>query len=393
MLAKLQRKTIIPAQLIGYVLTLLIGATILLLAIQVFSDVRMLLTEQTDIFNKNAVAVSKNITVLNTLDKSDIYFTESELEELRNQDFISEVAEFKSATFSSRAIFNGGNLGNLATEMFFESINDKYVDVESDFWEWDSSSNFLPLIIPEDFLNLYNFCFAESQSLPVISKGAIELVSFNIEVEGNGKRKVYESRIVGFSNKIKTILVPESFLDWANANFGNSEELKSSRLLIDFENPNDESIPQIFNKHGYNINETELESSKMTFVFRLALLFVFAVAVVIILLSMAFIVMSLNLIIQKNRNMLVNLYNIGYSPSRISRYYQIVISAVTIIDVFLAIAGTLWIRNIYLTKLASVFSTYKTPLNVWINAAILLAILIIVYNITIRRNIRKAVMP
>jgi len=393
MLTRLQKKTLIPSQIIGYALTLCVGVSIVLLAFQVHSDVTPLLTSQTDVFSHHAVPVSKNISLVNTLNKSSIYFDEEELQELREQDFIKEVATFQSASFSTRAVFAGGKIGNLSTDMFFESIPTKYLDVETDQWDWDSTSNFLPIIIPEDFLNLYNFCFAESQSLPVVPQSAIEQVSFKMEIEGNGKKREYESRIVGFSSKINTILVPEKFLSWANRVYGDGRENKSSRLLVEFENANDERIPAFFKDRGYNIDESELESSKVVFFFRLAMVFIITIAIIIIVLSMAFIIMSLNLIIQRNRNLFINLYNIGYSPVRIAKFYQIVVSIVTVVDILVATLVIMKVRSMYQTRLASVFENVDTPTNFWLVASVLLVVLLIVYNITILQNIKKVVTP
>lgn len=50
MLLKLQRKTLLPAQLIGYAFTLLVGAAIVMLVFQLYADVKPLLTRQTNVF-------------------------------------------------------------------------------------------------------------------------------------------------------------------------------------------------------------------------------------------------------------------------------------------------------------------------------------------------------
>ena len=230
MLRKLQRKTLIPAQIAGYALTLLVGVAIVLLAVQVYCDLKPLLDSKTDVFSAHTVTVSKNVTVFKTANKEGLYFSEKELKRLKEQEFVKEVAQFNSATFNTSAAisFDGQRM---STDLFFESVPDSYLDIESDEWQWDSTSDFLPIIIPEDYLNLYNFGFAESQSLPVVSPAVLSQVTFSIFVEGNGKSKVYNSRIVGLTGKINSILVPEEFLRWANSEFGSAEEKGSSRLL------------------------------------------------------------------------------------------------------------------------------------------------------------------
>ena len=167
MLRKLQRKTLIPAQIAGYIATLLVGVAIVMLAIQAYSDLRPLLTQQTDVFKAHTVTVSKNVTMFKTANKEGIYFDDKELTSLSSQPFVKEVAKFTSAQFNTEASISFAGQ-TMRTDFFFESIPDKYLDVQSDDWRWDSTGNFLPLVIPEDYLNLYNFGFAESQSLPVV---------------------------------------------------------------------------------------------------------------------------------------------------------------------------------------------------------------------------------
>jgi len=394
MLFRLQKKTLIPAQIVGYAITLLVGVVIVILAVQLYFDVRPLLTQQTDVFKAQTVTVSKKVNLAKTVNKKGIYFAPDELESLQEQPFVKNVARFTSANFSTSASIELGNgLPGMSTDLFFESVPDGYLDVQSDQWHWDLASDFVPVVIPEDYLNLYNFGFAESQSLPVISQSTIEHITFSIHVAGNGKRQSFDGRIVGFSNKINSILVPEDFLLWANTEFGPSEDKGSSRLLVEFADASDERIPAFFEEVGYDINQKELESGKMVFLFRFALLFVIAIAAVIILLSLAFIVMSLNLIIQKNRELFINLYNIGYSPSQMAHFYQLVVSIITLIDILVAAIVALNIRVLYVERLSSMFDIEGGTGSLWLTASALLFLLLSVYNILVRRSIRLSVVP
>ena len=213
MLWKLQKTTLIPSQIIGYALTLFIGISIILITTQLFYDLKPLLFNQSDVFKNSSAVISKNVSVFKTMDKTKIYFTEEDLNELEEQSFLKELSKFNNASFKIRAYSKKSeNIPVFYTDLFFESIPDKYLDVKSDDWMWDSTLNFIPIIIPENYLNLYNFGFAESQGLPVLSKNTISQVSFKIKISGNYQSKEFDSKITGFSNKINSILVPEAFL-------------------------------------------------------------------------------------------------------------------------------------------------------------------------------------
>lgn len=390
MLTRLQRKTLIPTQIVGYAVTLLVGAAIVMLACQLYADIKPLLTQQTDVFRGHAVTLSKNVGILQSVNKKGIYFSDREIAELENQPFVKQVARFTSSAFHTKASINFGGQG-LYTDLFFEGVPDRYIDVRSEDWRWDSTTNFIPVIIPEDYLSLYNFGFAESQALPVISKGTIEKVSFTVTLAGNGRSRSFRSRIVGFSGKINTILVPEDFLLWANREFGNVETVAASRLLVELSDASDERIPRFMEEHNYNIKQDELESSKMIFFFRMTMAFLLAVALIIIVLSVAFIIMSLNVIVQKNRNLFRNLYAIGYSPQQMAHYYRRTVGIITATDMAVAIVVALVLRGMYVQRLSSMFAIEGTVWPIVISATVLTAALILVYNYIILRTIRTTV--
>ena len=392
MLTRLQKKTLIPAQLAGYILTLLVGVAIVLLSVQVYSDIKPMLTQQTSVLNNHAVTISKKINVFKTLNKDGIYFSDDEIKTIQEQPFVKNVARFNSSLFHTSASIKLGDI-DMSTELFFESIPDQYIDVDTRDWRWNPSSSLIPIIIPEDYLKLYNFGFAESQSLPVLSKGAIEKISFNVYIDGISKYDRFKGRIVGFSNKINTILVPEEFLNWANQRYGEAKTSKASHLLVEFSNASDERIPAFIENNGYDIKRDELESSKMFFLFRLAMAFLITIALIIILLSVAFIIMSLNLIIQKNKDLFVNLYNIGYSPKQIARFYQRTVSIITALDMAIAAVVAIFIRNAYIIKLKTMFEIAGNISPIIIASLAMTALLIVIYNIIILRSIKTTVEP
>lgn len=390
MLRKLQRKTLVPTQIAGYALTLLVGATIVLATLQLYADLKPLLTQQTDVFRAHTVTVSKNITLLKTADKQSIYFKDKELNKLTEQPFVKSVAHFTSATFNTSAAISFGGQ-RMSTDLFFESVPDELLDVQSPEWQWDSTSDFLPIVIPEDYLNLYNFGFAESQSLPVVSEAMLSQVAFTVLIEGNGQRRTFQSRIVGLSAKINSILVPDKFLQWANQRYGTVSPNRSSRLLVEFTDASDERIPRYFEANGLNINQTELESSKLATFFRLAMLMVIVVAIVIIALSVAFIILSLNLVVQRNRDLYTNLHLIGYSTRSIARYYRVVISLITAAVMLAATLLAAALRGYYLARLDGLFHIGTTATPLVVAALCLTLLLLLLYNLLVGRIITKCV--
>lgn len=46
----------------------------------------------------------------------------------------------------------------------------------------------------------------------------------DIVMRGNGRVEQYKGNIVGFSNRLNTILVPQSFMEWANQAFASEKK-------------------------------------------------------------------------------------------------------------------------------------------------------------------------
>ena len=326
------------------------------------------------------------------MDKKKIYFTQQELEDINSQPFVKNISLFNSAGFKIHAFTEkSNNVPAFYTELFFESIPNEYLDVAPEDWQWFPDVNFIPIIIPENYLNLYNFGFAESQNLPVLSKNVISQFQFNIELSGNRKRGNYKSKIVGFSNTINSILVPDAFLSWANAEYGNETANNVSRILIEFNNPSDERILSYFNENNYAVDKQDLEFSKLTFFFKSALIFVLLVAITIIILSASFILLSINFIIQKNKELILNLYNIGYSHRKIALFYQTVISFITFISIGAAMLAGFSIRNYYQSTFVRLFEFESSGNKIVIIGAILLVTLLLSYNFLLVKSIKKTV--
>jgi len=390
MIWKLQKKTLLPLQIFGYGITLCIGITIALITLTIYTDLKPILQSESDVFNDNAVIVNKKISILSNINKDKIYFTEEELRDFEDQDFVKEIAKFNKAT--NFKIFLSSDIFNIGSELFFESIPDKYLDIESDDWKWVKGSDFVPIMMPEDYLKLYNLGFAESQGLPLLSPKTISLARFDVNLSGNNKRETFKGGIVGFSSKINSILVPEEFLNWANKEFGNHKENNPSRILVEFTNPNDERIIEFLNENNYEVNKEKMQTNKLIFFFKMAFVFVFVIALIIILLSITLILLSINLIFQKNKAVLINLYLLGYQIKQISYYYKLLISIVTLFSIAISLILTLMARKLYALKLVSYFDFEMSNTFIYTNVMIISVLLLILLNILIERKIRNLIL-
>ena len=164
---KLMRRHISLGQLAGFFFANLCGMVIVLLSIQFYQDVAPVFTEGDSFMKKDYIIVSKKVSTLGSMVGKSSVFTAEEIDELKAEEFTKGVGEFTPSQFKVSAGVGMEQLGlNLSTAMFFESVPDAYVDVNLDEWHFEPGQEEVPIIIPRNYLNLYNFGFAQSRGLP-----------------------------------------------------------------------------------------------------------------------------------------------------------------------------------------------------------------------------------
>ena len=354
---KLMRRHISLGQLAGFFFANLCGMVIVLLSIQFYQDVAPIFTEGDSFMKKDYIIVSKKVSTLGSFVGKSSTFSQTEIDEIEEQPFTRGVGEFTPSQFKVSAGVGMEQLGlNLSTAMFFESVPDKYVDTNLDEWHFEPGQEEIPIIIPRNYLNLYNFGFAQSRSLPQISEGVINMVNLEVRIHGGGKRDTYKGKIAGFSNRLNTILVPESFMTWANIHYGDGGIRKEpSRLIVEVNNPTDDRIAQFFRERGYDTEDDKLDAGKTTWFLKVIVGIVLSVGLLISALSFYILMLSIYLLLQKNTTKLENLLLIGYGPNRVAFPYQSLTIALNAIVLVLSVCIVLYVRTLYLDLVEQMF--------------------------------------
>ena len=358
---KLLRQHISLGQLSGFFLANLFGMMIVLLSVQFYQDVLPVFTQGDSFMKKDYIIATKKISTLGSFAGKSNTFSKDEIKELEEQSFTRNVGAFTPSLFKVSAGLGMQEAGiHLSTEMFFESVPDEYVDVNLDKWHFDEGSRVIPIIIPRNYLNLYNFGFAQSRSLPKLSEGLMSLIQMDIMMRGNGRAEQYKGNIVGFSNRLNTILVPQSFMDRANKAFAPEKEAQPSRLIIEVKNPTDAAIAQYFQEKNYETEGDNLDAGKTTYFLRLITGIVMGVGLFISILSFYILMLSIFLLLQKNTVKLENLLLIGYSPNRVALPYNILTVSLNLVVLLLSVCGVAWIRVYYTEVIRALFPQLET---------------------------------
>jgi len=203
--------------------------------------------------------------------------------------------------------------------LFFESVPDEFVDVQSDEFKWEEGDVEIPVIVARYYLALYNFGFAASQGLPKIPFESIQEVSLDVVIRGQGKRKNFKGRIVGFSDRINSIIVPQSFMDYSNKNFQDFEPKGSSRLIVLADNPFSDTFRDFMKDNGYELSSGGLIGGETAAMIRTLISAVAIIGFLIVLLSVLVFILNFQLMVSKSSSDIRLMLQLGYKQNQIGQ--------------------------------------------------------------------------
>ena len=352
---KLLRQHISWPQFVGFFFANLFGMTIVLLGYQLYCDILPIFTANDSFLKADYLVVSKKIGMANALGQQHSGFSKDEIAGLQAQAVIKGVGHFTSTAYKAEATMGVSGMKILNSELFFESVPDPFVDVSLDNWHYTPGDSLVPVILPRSYIAMYNFGFAQNHSLPKINEGLVGMIDLHIQVQGKGGQGYFKGKVIGFSSKLNTILVPQSFMTWSNSHFSPDSELPPSRLILDVTNPADQRIGTYLEDHNYELEDNNLDAEKTTYFLKLMVTLVMGVGLVISALSFYVLLLSIYLLVQKNTTKLQNLLLIGYSPSRVALPYQMLTLVLNFAVLVASFSLLLIIRGYYIDIVETLF--------------------------------------
>jgi hypothetical protein len=352
---KLLRQHISWPQFVGFFFANLFGMTIVLLGYQLYCDILPIFMANDSFLKADYLVVSKKIGMANALGQQHSGFSKDEIADLQAQPFVKGVGQFTSTAYKAEATMGVSGMKILNSELFFESVPDPFVDVSLDNWHYTPGDTLVPVILPRSYIAMYNFGFAQNHSLPKINEGLVGMIDLHIQVQGKGGQGYFRGKVIGFSSKLNTILVPQSFMAWSNSHFSPDSEMPPSRLILDVTNPADQRIGTYLEEHNYELEDNNLDAEKTTYFLKLMVTLVMGVGVVISALSFYVLLLSIYLLVQKNTTKLQNLLLIGYSPSRVALPYQMLTLVLNFAVLVASFSLLLIIRGYYIDIVETLF--------------------------------------
>ncbi|WP_262150538.1 FtsX-like permease family protein [Chryseobacterium foetidum] len=335
---------------------------------------------------------SKKLTPDNIGRKELLGFNENDVAKIKKWSEVKNIYPFSANEFKASA--NGGDFIPFYTDLYFESVDLKAIDVPLTEEEFQVKGDEIPIIISREYLNLYNYGFAINQGLPQISEDFAKKIEVNINITINKENKTYRGKMVGLSDRIHSVLIPKKFLD--SLNLAAKPELASqpkiyNRVLVQVKDSGDEGLVSKMKENGYESNQESLRSAKMKSKLFLVLKVIAVLGIFIFALCLYIIVSFIKIQFLEKQEEVSIKNSLGYSPKKmvsdISRKFSLNLMFVLILSLGLIALGQYLIAKSDVSN--GLLSMYVNPF-LW---SVIIIIPLLVYffvNILIYRWLLKS---
>ena len=373
-------------------ISLCIGTTLFLLSVLIWWNFHELLygKDKNDSLGSTFLVIGKKVTDQNMGKPFATLFQQNEIDDIKKAPQVEDIGLITSNHFPVYAMM-GGNLG-FATDLPLESVPDNFIDRLPSDWHWAPGSKDLPIIVSSRFLDIYNYVFAPSQNLPQLSESSIKSLALKLKIGNDQKGEELIAHVVGFSDRIGSVLAPQSFIDYGNISYSKTGTIPGpSQLILKTKDPSDTKFAEYLGKHDYITNTENLRWSKVRGIVEVVTGATGMLALLLMGIGTLVIILFIELTIAKAQHSLTLLLQIGYSPMYISKFMIKQFLPMVLLTSFVALGISISVQAIVsvLGKSQGLILPYLPELPLWIAFLASSTILVVFISRSIRNAIRK----
>jgi hypothetical protein len=238
----------------------LLGFAFLLMAVQLYDRVYSGL--RADLASgelSRYLVLHKRVGTAQVMGRANPNFNAGELDELRAQPFVEDAAPFRANSFSAALTLE--QFPDMQVLVPLESVDDAFLDTVPANFTWEPGQDRIPVVISSEFLNLYNAVLAPSMNYPRFTREFVMSYPLEILLLGNGRRANMRIRVVGFSDRILSVLVPPEFLTWANDTYGSGTRDEYARVIARVADPGDPAFRDWMARKDYETGSDALQAT------------------------------------------------------------------------------------------------------------------------------------
>jgi len=254
-----------------------------------------------DILGPNTIIVQKKVTNSSSLNLTKTDFTDRESEKIKRETADPLVPRFR-------------------TDVFIQTVDPKFLDVKSSKWHWKEGDEYVPIIMPRDFLVMLN-TFMSASGIPQISDDLAMDIRFKFTLKDDKNKEWVDARIIGFTNEVSSILVPESFMVYGNTKYTSGKEKKITQIMISGKESEFGLVEDLLNKRGLESKNSQMAVGRLKSVVGTLFLVVLGISVIAVFVSGLVLIQYMQLLMSRNAYEVRTLLRIGFHPAIIIRSF------------------------------------------------------------------------
>lgn len=276
--------------------------------------------KSTEILDSNTITIQKEVSSSSTLSIATNSFSDIEVAFYEKMPFIEKIIKVENNNFPVELRSNDPLVPYFRSDIFIQSIPSDFLDVKSVFWKWKKGDKKVPIILPRDFVYMMNN-FLSSTGMPQLSDEILKDVSFQLQVSKGSQNMIVEAEIIGFTNEISSILVPESFMIFGKKNFGDKKSVNYTQLMLKSKKGQFGLVEELIRKNHLQVKKNQLLEGRLKSMLTYILSSISFISLVMVLISIIVLIQYLQLLITKNAYEIRTMLRIGYFTKDIVIHY------------------------------------------------------------------------
>jgi hypothetical protein len=301
------------AQLLIAIVGAFLGITFLITSIHYIIKVNEF-GKGTEILGPNTLIVQKKVTNSSTLNIAKTDFSLSEIAKMKSESFVVDVQPVISNNFDVSFETSDPMVPYFRTDVFIQTVDQKFLDVKTNDWNWKEGDAYVPIIMPREFLVMLN-TFMSASGIPQISDDLVKQVKFKFKIWNDNQVERVEARIIGFTNEVSSLLVPATFMQYGNQKYSDGTAAKITQVMISGKESEFGLVEELLHKKGLESKNAQMLVGRLKSVVGTLFLVVFGISVIAVLASGLVLIQYMQLLISRNAYEVRTLLRIGYHPA------------------------------------------------------------------------------
>lgn len=319
MLDKLLFKNQDRLQLIIAVFGSFLGVTFLVTSIHYLIKVQEF-GEGADILGPNTIIVQKKVSNSGTLGIKATDFSEREIKKMQDMPFIKDVQPVVSNNFKVMFGTKDPLVPPFSTDAFVQTIDPNFLDVKTDKWKWEKGDEYVPVIMPRDLFVMLN-TFMSASGMTQVSDDLVMQINCEFKLSYGKKAEHLNCRVVGFTNQVSAILVPQSFMEYGMENFSDGTPQKITQILISGKKNEFGLVEEMLEKRGLESRDSQMVVGRLKSIVGTLFIVIMSISIIAVLVSGLVLIQFMQLLMSKNAYEVRTLMRIGHHPKKIIRKF------------------------------------------------------------------------